>query len=194
MYGSSSLLYIYSRNLYHHSTIESQNAAIHVTAQKECKVLINLRQYIYNIHMCGAGDISIEQTQIFSHSIIRDTSFPKSLKSKEDKNSCTKEVKVHTFYWLKSSLTRLNLRFHWYLCPKKACFHWKQSVGVVFIFFSKTRVLVSCGLKQAENEPKTNHVSEQRLSLAENLRIQKRAFLASFQTENTGFKNPSTDV
>ena len=63
---------------------------------------------------------------------------------------------------------------------------------VVFIFSSKTRVLVWCGLKQAENEPKTTKVSELRLSLAANLRIQKRAFLASFQTENTLLKNPST--
>jgi len=35
-------------------------------------------------------------------------------------------------------------------------------------------------------------VSEQRLSLAENLRIQKRAFSACFQAENSLFKNPST--
>jgi len=55
------------------------------------------------------------------------------------------------------------------------------------------RVSVWCGLKQAENQPKTTHVSKQRLSLAENLRFQKRAFSASFQNENTPFKNPSTD-
>jgi len=56
------------------------------------------------------------------------------------------------------------------------------------------RVLVWCGLKQAENEPNTTHVSEQRLSLAENLRIQKRAFLAGFQAGNSMFKNPSTGL
>jgi len=49
-----------------------------------------------------------------------------------------------------------------------------------------------CGLKQAENELNTTHFSEQGLSLAENLRIQKQAFSASFQTENDPFKNPST--
>jgi len=55
-------------------------------------------------------------------------------------------------------------------------------------------VLVWCGLKQAEYELNTNHVSEQCLSLAENARIQKRAFSASFQTGNSLFKNPSTKV
>ena len=60
------------------------------------------------------------------------------------------------------------------------------------IFSSKTRVLVWCGLKQAENEPNTTCFSKQRLSLAENLRIQKRAFSAGFQAGNSLFKNPST--
>ncbi len=48
-----------------------------------------------------------------------------------------------------------------------AHFSWKLSVKVVFIFSSKTRVLVWCGLKQAENEPKTTHVSDPGLSLRE---------------------------
>jgi len=52
--------------------------------------------------------------------------------------------------------------------------------------------LVWCGLKEAENEPNMTLVSDQSLSLAENLRIQKRAFWAGFQTENNLFKNPST--
>jgi len=52
--------------------------------------------------------------------------------------------------------------------------------------------LVWCGLKQAENEPKTTHVSEQCLSLAENAHIQKRSYSAGFQAENDPFKNPST--
>jgi hypothetical protein len=73
----------------------------------------------------------------------------------------------------------------------EARFHWKQSVKVVFIFSSKTRVLVWCGLKQAEYEPNTTHVSEQCLSLAEYPRIWKRSFSAGFQTENNLFKNPS---
>ena len=64
---------------------------------------------------------------------------------------------------------------------------------VVFIFSSKTRVLVWCGLKQAEYQPNMTHVSEQCLSLAEYPRIRKRAFSAGFQTENDRFKNPSTD-
>jgi hypothetical protein len=37
-------------------------------------------------------------------------------------------------------------------------------------------------------------VSEQRLSLAEYPRFQKRAFLAGFQAENSLFKNPSTGL
>jgi len=53
-------------------------------------------------------------------------------------------------------------------------------------------LLVWCGVKQAENEQNMTRVSEQRLSLAENLRIQKPAFLAGFQTENVLFENPST--
>jgi len=58
----------------------------------------------------------------------------------------------------------------------------------------KTRVLVGCGLKQAEYEPNMTHVSEQCLSLAEYPRIRKRAFSAGFQIENNLFKNPSTEV
>jgi len=73
-----------------------------------------------------------------------------------------------------------------------ACFHSKQSVEVVFIFSFKTSVLVWCGLKQAENEPKTTHVFEYSLSLAENPSIQKRAYSAGFQAENSPTKNPST--
>jgi len=65
-------------------------------------------------------------------------------------------------------------------------------VEVVFIFSSKTSVLVWCGLKQAENQLKTTCVSEQGLSLDENPRIQKRAFSAGFQAEYDPFKNPST--
>ena len=75
-----------------------------------------------------------------------------------------------------------------------ACFHSKQSVEVVFIFSSKTSVLVWCGLKQAENEPKTTHVFEYSLSLAENPSIQKRAYSAGFQAENSPTKNPSTGL
>ncbi len=41
-----------------------------------------------------------------------------------------------------------------YCCAR---FSWKLSVKVVFIFSSKTRILVWCGLKQAENELKTTH-------------------------------------
>ena len=57
-----------------------------------------------------------------------------------------------------------------------ARFHQKQSVEVVFSLHSKTQVLVWCGLKQAENVRNMTRVSEQRVSLAEYLRIQKRAF------------------
>jgi len=52
--------------------------------------------------------------------------------------------------------------------------------------------LVWCGLKQAENELNTPRVYDQHLSLAENLRIQKRAFSAGFYTENALFKHLST--
>ena len=65
---------------------------------------------------------------------------------------------------------------------------------VVFIFSSKTSVLVGCGLKQAEYELNTTRVSDQCLSLAENLRIGKQAFSAGFHTENDLFKNPSTEM
>jgi hypothetical protein len=77
---------------------------------------------------------------------------------------------------------------------KKAHFCWKQSEGVVFIFSSKTSVLPWFGLKQAENELKTTHVSDQRLSLGQNARFQKWAFSACFQDENDLFKNLGTDV
>jgi len=53
-------------------------------------------------------------------------------------------------------------------------------------------VLVWCSLKLAENEPNTTSVSDQGLSHAENLLIQKRAFSAGFQAENYLLKNPST--
>ena len=76
----------------------------------------------------------------------------------------------------------------------QARIHWKQSVEVVFTFSSKTRVLVWCGLKQAENEPKTTHVCELGLSLPENAGIQIRSFSASFQAENDPVKNPSTGL
>ncbi len=75
---------------------------------------------------------------------------------------------------------------------KQARFRWKQSVGVVFIFSSKTRVLVWCGLKQAENRLKTSYVSDLRLSLGENARFQKWAFSACFQAENDPFINSGT--
>jgi hypothetical protein len=75
---------------------------------------------------------------------------------------------------------------------KQARFRWKQSVGVVFIFSSKTRVLVWCGLKQAENRPKTSYVSDPRLSLGVNARFQKWAFSACFQAENEPFINSGT--
>ncbi len=53
-----------------------------------------------------------------------------------------------------------------------ARFNWKLSVKVVFIFSSKTSVLAWFGLKQAENEPKTNHVSDLRLSTGIKIRVQ----------------------
>ena len=49
------------------------------------------------------------------------------------------------------------------------------------------------GSKQAENEPKTTYVSDQRLSLGENLRFQKWAFSASLQAENDPFINSGTE-
>jgi hypothetical protein len=52
--------------------------------------------------------------------------------------------------------------------------------------------LVWCGLKQAKNEPKTTHVSDPRLSLGENDRFQKRAYLACFQAENDLYINSGT--
>jgi hypothetical protein len=42
-----------------------------------------------------------------------------------------------------------------------------------FHFSSKTSALALCGLKQAENEPKTSYVSDQRLSLGEYVCFQK---------------------
>jgi hypothetical protein len=41
----------------------------------------------------------------------------------------------------------------------------ENSLSLYFIFYSKTTVLVWCGLKQAENELKTIVISDQRLSL-----------------------------
>ncbi len=75
-----------------------------------------------------------------------------------------------------------------------ARFSWKLSVKVVFIFSSKTSILVWCGLKQAENEPKTTHVSDPRLSLCKNDRFQKRAYSACFQAENDLYINSGTDA
>jgi hypothetical protein len=66
------------------------------------------------------------------------------------------------------------------------------TVEVVFIFSSKMRVLVWCGLKLAENEGKTTHVSDQHLSLGEYVRFQKWAFSACFQAENDPFINSGT--
>jgi hypothetical protein len=74
----------------------------------------------------------------------------------------------------------------------QAHFRWKQSAGVVFIFSSKTRELVWCGLKQAEYGPKTSYVSDPRLSLGKNLHFQKWAFSACFQAENDPLKNLGT--
>jgi hypothetical protein len=62
----------------------------------------------------------------------------------------------------------------------------------IFIFSSKTSILVWCGLKQAENEPKTTHVSDPRLSLCENNRFQIRAYSACFQAENDLYINSGT--
>jgi hypothetical protein len=49
-----------------------------------------------------------------------------------------------------------------------------------------------CDLKRAENELKTTNISDQRLSLGENARFQKRAFSACSQDENDLDKNPGT--
>ncbi len=73
-----------------------------------------------------------------------------------------------------------------------ARFSWKLSVKVVFIFSSKTSILVWCGLKQAENEPKTTHVSDPSLSLREYDRFQKPSYSACFQAENDLYKNSGT--
>jgi hypothetical protein len=70
----------------------------------------------------------------------------------------------------------------------QARFRWKQSAGVVFIFSSKTRVLVWCGIKQAENGPKTSYVSDPRLSLGENVRFQKYHFQLVFKLKTTLLK------
>jgi hypothetical protein len=75
-----------------------------------------------------------------------------------------------------------------------ACFQWKHSGKVVFIFSSKTRVLVWCGLKQAKNELNTTHVSDSHLSLVENDCFQKRVYLACFQAENDLYINSGTDL
>ncbi len=69
---------------------------------------------------------------------------------------------------------------------------WKLSVKVVFILSSKTSVLVWYSLKQAENEPKTTHVSDLRLSLSENDHFQKRAYSACFQAEYNLYINSGT--
>ncbi len=74
------------------------------------------------------------------------------------------------------------------------CFSWKLSVKVVLIFSSKTSVLVWYSLKQAENEPKTTHVSDLRLSLYENHCFQKRVFLACFQAEYNLYINSGTEI
>ena len=55
-------------------------------------------------------------------------------------------------------------------------------------------ILVWCGLKQAENEPKTTHVSDLRLSLCENDRFPKRSYSACFQAENDLYKNSGTEI
>jgi hypothetical protein len=65
-------------------------------------------------------------------------------------------------------------------------------VKVVFIFSSKTSILIWCGLKQAENEPKTTHVSDPGLSLGENRRFRKRSYSACFQAENDPYINSGT--
>jgi hypothetical protein len=67
-------------------------------------------------------------------------------------------------------------------------------VKVVFIFSSKTSVLVWYSLKQAENEPKTTHVSDLRLSLCENDGFQKRAYSACFQAEYNLYINSGTGI
>ena len=63
---------------------------------------------------------------------------------------------------------------------------------VVSILSSKTSVLVWYSLKQAENEPKTTHVSDLRLSLCENDHFQKRAYSACFQAEYNLYINSGT--
>jgi len=75
-----------------------------------------------------------------------------------------------------------------------ARFSWKLSVKVVFIFSSKTSILVWCGLKQAENEPKTTHVSDPGLSLREYDRFQKPSYSACFQAENDLYINSGTGL
>ncbi len=75
-----------------------------------------------------------------------------------------------------------------------ARFSWKLSVKVVFSFSSKTSILVWCGLKQPENEPKTTHVSDPGLSLCENDRFQKRSYSARFQAENDLYINSGTGI
>ena len=63
---------------------------------------------------------------------------------------------------------------------------------VVFIFSSKMSILVWCGQKQAENEPKTTHVSDPGLSLREYDRFQKPSYSACFQAENDLYINSGT--
>ena len=93
-------------------------------------------------------------------------------------------------YWKSANITEKICK----LCQWTACFHWKHSGRVVFIFSSKTSILVWCGLKQAKYEPKTTHVSDPRLSLGENDRFQKRAYLACFQAENDLYINSGTGI
>jgi hypothetical protein len=75
-----------------------------------------------------------------------------------------------------------------------ARFSWKLSVNVVLIFSCKTSILVWCGLKQAENEPKTTYVSDQGLSLPEYDHFQKPSYSACFQAENDLYKNSGTAI
>ncbi len=65
---------------------------------------------------------------------------------------------------------------------------------VVFIFSSKTSILVWCSLKQAENKPKTTHVSDPGLSLSENDRFPKRSYSACFKAENDLYINSGTEA
>ncbi len=66
-----------------------------------------------------------------------------------------------------------------------ARFSWKLSVKVVFILSSKTSVLVWYSLKQAENKPKTTHVSDLRLSLCEMIIFRKERIQLVFKLNTT---------